>query len=292
MSEVNWAYSMAISIDPGLVRRVRADVQVLNRSAAFDVFPRPYSLRDALGAAVPKGPRRHATTRTLTPATARMFTTAAVDMWLRGVHSFLTSAALTSVSPIWASVSGYYSSHYCIRGLAHLLGFFRLYSMSRTARLIPGAGPFSCDLTGNAGREHDIYWHVVKADVHFAADVLFPVSNSEVDHRDWANYADFLPRFAPFRPLDKAALKVRIEKISEIPFASPPTPSPKEGGIPDVDNVQVVAYHRVVRFREFLDTILVGKNRFWEVHRNPSWAMEFMDFQLTEGRTLHSEFTV
>lgn len=282
---------MAISIDLDLLRRVRADVQLLNGVAALDAFPRPHSLRDALSTVVPKGSRKHTTAQTLRPETAKMFTSAAVDMWLRGVHSFLVSAALTSVSPIWSSVSGYYSSHYCVRGLAHLLGFFRLYSIGRTARLVPAAGHLSCDFAGKAGREHDIYWDVVKADAHFTGDLLFPASNSEVDHRDWANYADHLPRFLPFRPLDKEALKIRIEKISEIPFASPPTPSPKVGGIPDVDNVQVVAYHRVVRFREFLDSILVGKNRFWDVHRNPSWAIEFMDFQLTEGRTLHSEFT-
>jgi hypothetical protein len=167
-----------------------------------------------------------------------------------------------------------------------------MFSINRTARLIPGAGHFGCDFSAKAGREHDIYWELVKGDTHFAGDSLFPVGNSEVGHRDWANYADHLPRFVPFRPLDAEALKIRIQKISEIPFASPPTPTPKEDKIPDVDNVQVVAYHRVVRFREFLDAILVGKNRFWEVHRNPSWAIKFMDFQLTEGRTLHSEFTV
>jgi len=283
---------MATSIDPDLLRRLRADIRLLNHGAAMDVFPRPYSLRDALNAVMPKGSGKHATARNLTPNTAKMFTTAAVDMWLRGVHSFLISAALTSVSPIWASVSGYYSSHYCIRAVAHLLGFFRLFSVRKTARLVLTAGRFNCDFSGKSGREHEIYWEVVKADAHFATDVLIPTSNSEVEHRDWANYADHLPRFPVFRPLDKETLKIRIKKISEIPFASPPTPSVKEGGIPDVDNVQVVAYHRVVRFREFLDAILVGRNRFWDVHRNPSWAIEFMDFQLVEGRTLHSEFTV
>ncbi len=283
---------MGVNIDSDLLERVRADVRLLNQDAALDVFPEPHSLRDALNAVQPKGTKKHAPARNLTPETAKMFTTAAVDMWLRGVHSFLISGSLTTVSPIWASVTGYYSSHYCVRALAHLLGFFRLFSTKRMARLLPAAGRYSCDFSGKTGREHDIYWGIVKSDPHFASDALFPASNLDVDHRDWANYADHLPRFVPFRPLDKEALKIRIERISEIPFASPPTPSPKEGGIPDVDNVQVLAYHRVVRFREFVDGILVGKNRFWDVHRNPSWAMEFMDFQLTEGRTLHSEFTI
>lgn len=226
-----------------------------------------------------------------------MFATAAVDMWLRAVHSFLVSASLTSVSPIWASGSGYYSSHYAVRALAHLLGFFQLYTQKRIAQLQIRDGNYVCTFQPKTvnDREHRFYWKTVKRDQHFAGDPFFTdndaaVDVSDVGHRDWANYKDHLPQFPMFRPLDEVALKTRVERISSIEITAPPIP--RISRYPDLENVQVVAYHRVVRFRDLVDAILGGTNRFWRVHRTPPWVSKFTDFQVTEPATLRSRFTL
>jgi len=227
-----------------------------------------------------------------------MFTTAAVDIWMRSVHSFLVSASLTEVSPIWASVAGYYSSHYAVRALAHLLGFFQLFSRKRIARLELGGGNYVCTFNPKkAGeREHRIYWQIVKDDRHFSADPFFTeynpaIDESDVAHRDRANYADHLsPMFPIFRPLNAETLRSRIDRISEIPFTSPPIP--RVSRYPDVESVQIIAYHRLVRFRDLVDSVVGNGNRFWNVHRNPTWARDYMDFQLTEELELRSQFTL
>jgi hypothetical protein len=93
-----------------------------------------------------------------------------------------------------------------------------------------------------------------------------------------------------FRPLDVAALRARIDRISEIEFKS--APIPRVSRYPDIDAVQVVAYHRLVRFRDLIDAVVGNGNRFWNVHRNPAWARDFMDFQLTEEASVSSQFTL
>jgi len=224
---------------------------------------------------------------------AAMFTTAAVEIWMRAVHSFLISASLTGASPIWASAAGYYSSHYSVRAFAHLLGYFQLYRRKRIARLELHAGKFVCyfDPKQATDREHRFYWKVVKQDQHFAADPLFTENDPEVDasdvgHRDRANYADHVCQLPKFRPLDVGSLRERVQFISDITFTVPPLP--KRSKFPDVEGVQVVAYHRVVRFRQFLDAVLGGGNRFWTVHRSPSWTDGMIDFQLADQATLSS----
>jgi hypothetical protein len=174
-------------------------------------------------------------------------------------------------------------------------------------RLQLKTGRYVCSCHRKKGREHQIYWNTVKTDQHFAADPFFaqkkpqdakrhenpkdpkPQDNLEVDHRDWAQYIDHLPQLPAFKPLDKEALKGRINRISDIPFDAPPIP--QIGKDLDVDSVQVIAYHRLVRVRAFLDAALGDDNAFWNAYRNPPSTIEFMDFQLTEGRTLHSKFT-
>ncbi|MFY9909571.1 MAG: hypothetical protein WCF22_24730 [Candidatus Sulfotelmatobacter sp.] len=267
----------------------------LNQDAAAHAFPAPGSLSAALDKASPPGlvgdvaPGK-------TPVIARMFTTAAVDVWMRGVHSFLISASLTNVSPIWASASGYYSSHYSVRAIAHLLGFFQLFTKKKIVRLEFQSGRFVCSFGAKTthDREHRFYWKVVKASPLFAGDPFFTVNpamdESDVGHRDRANYADHLSGFPMFRPLNAADVRARIERISEIEFQAPPIP--RVSLYPDLESVQIVAYHRLVRFRNLVDTVVGTENRFWKVQRNPPWARDFMDFQLTEEATLSSEFTV
>jgi hypothetical protein len=278
-----------VKIDPDLRVHLTTAFTPLRNQVPVYPFPASASLSHSLGKAIsPKSKGRFS--KNVEPAVAQMFATAAVNMWMRAVHSFLISASLTNVSPIWASVAGYYSSHYSVRAVAHLLGSFRLFTGRRLIRLQFVAGRHVCSFDPKPGREHEIYWVIVKDDDHFRTDPFFTQGNPEVAHRDWAQYIDHLPQFPAFKPLDKEALKVRINKISDIPFDAPPIPQVSK--YPDVDSVQVIAYHRLVRFRAFVDAVLGGDNAFWKVYRNPNWAIEFMDFQLAEGQTLHSEFTL
>jgi hypothetical protein len=277
-----------VKIDSALRVHLTTAFAPLKNQAPVYPFPASASLSQSLSKTIPPK-SKGLTTKTVQPAVAQMFATAAVNMWMRAVHSFLVSASLTNVSPIWASVAGYYSSHYSVRALAHLLGSFRLFTGRRLVRLELRAGRYVCTFDPKTGREHQIYWAIVKDDQHFRTDPFFTQGNPEVAHRDWAQYIDHLPQFPPFEPLDKEALRTRIDKISDIPFDTPPIP--QVGKDLDVDSVQVIAYHRLVRFRAFVDAILGGDNAFWKVYRSPAWTIEFMDFQLTEGQTLHSEFT-
>jgi hypothetical protein len=284
-----------MKIDAALQTHVREAFAPLNNEPAVGAFPPPGSLLTTLDKANPSG-----TTGVVpiakTPLIAKMFTTAAVDMWMRSVHSFLISASLTNVSPIWASATGYYSSHFAVRSIAHLLGFFQLFSRKRIIRLEYQNGRFVCsfDSKTTRDREHRFYWKIVKTSPLFAGDPFFTQNvsgdESDVAHRDRANYADHLSAFPMFRPLDAATVKNRIEKISDIEIFAPPIP--RVSLYPDIESVQVIAYHRLIRFRELVDTIVGTENRFWRVYRDPTWARDFMDFQVTEVATLRSEFTL
>lgn len=283
-------------IDPVLRTRISACFQPLNNLAAVHAFPKPASLASALsGMVLRMSPG--AGSANVPPKIALMFTTAAVNIWMRGVHSFLISTSLTGVSPVWASVAGYYSSHYSVRAIAHLLGFFQLFSAKRIVHLQLQSGRYVCNFNPKkAGdREHRVYWQIVKSDPHFSSDPFFTEYNpaldeSDVAHRDRANYTDHLTQFPIFQPLKAEDVKDRVNRISEIEFTSPPIP--RVSRYPDVESVQIIAYHRLVRFRDLVDAILGDENRFWNVHRTPAWARSFMDFQLTDQATLESQFTV
>jgi hypothetical protein len=275
-----------MTIDQALRTRLEALFSPLRTKAAAKAFPPCGELKNQLESALPQN-ATGARTVTIAPKVAILFATAAVEMWLRGVHSFLVSTSSVDISPIWSSVSGYYASHYSVRAFAHLLGYFQLFKRKRIVRLQLEQGKHLCSFDRrNAGhREHSFYWRVVKQDPHFSSDPLFTGNYvdqgpSDVAHRDHANYADHLCAFPTFKPLEAEAIKVRIRRISEIEFNAPPIPS--SANFPDLESVQVVAYHRIVRFRRFLDDILSAKNRFWAVHREPGWAAGFIDFQLTE----------
>src|SRR4051794_35477122 len=71
----------------------------LNSVAAAKAFPKLRALTDNLDNLVPDAPIDEIR---VSPRTAELFATASVDIWLRAVHSFLVSASLTNISPIWA----------------------------------------------------------------------------------------------------------------------------------------------------------------------------------------------
>lgn len=274
-----------MSIDESVQEQLRAIFAPLNTVGATKAFPAPSTLSKSLAEILPKdGSIR----KNIDQKVASYFSTAGVDMWLRGIHSFLISAALSDVSPIWASVSGYYSSHYVVRGLAHLFGHFQLFRRKRIVELRWEKPRYVCVFkTKDAGdAEHKLYWKLIKQNVLFKGDDMFTENKpddeeSDIRHRNHANYADHLALYPTFSPLDETALKDRISYISKIVLDA--APLPRLSRFPDVEYVQLVAYHRIVRFRRLLDEVLGSKNRFWNFHRNPSFANDYMDFQITES---------
>jgi hypothetical protein len=260
----------------------------LNTVAASKAFPQARALTEDLNARIPDAGTGEIH---VPPRTAELFATASVDIWLRAVHSFLVSVSLTKASPIWAAVSGYYSSHYSVRAFAHLLGFFLLFAEKKVVRWNFQSGRHVCSFSKKGGhdREHKLYWDRVKEDEHFEADPIFTryapnAEVSDVRHRDRANYSDHLNVYPAFRALDRAELKQRVAMISQIEFQDPPIPD--IGCFVDLESVQIVAYHRMVKYRQFVDQALGGENRFWNVHRNPNFASDVINFQLVESRGL------
>lgn len=277
-------------IDQTLQQRLAATFQPLNGAAAANSFPPPEALSKALEALLTK--HAQLTSVNVDASIAQMIGTASVDMWLRAVHSFLVSAALTQTSPIWASVSGYYSSHYSVRALAHLLGYFQLFKKKRIAQFTLQAGKSRCTfIKKNAGDgEHSIYWRLVKSDTHFQNNPLFTknetIDPSDGNHRNLANYGDHIFQYPSFQALNEEQVKARIDFISKISLTAPPIPA--RSRFPEVESVQVVAYHRLVTFRRFLDEAIGTGNRFWKVHRDPAWARNFTNLQLVEQDGLSS----
>jgi hypothetical protein len=220
---------------------------------------------------------------------ARLFASAAVEMWHRAVHSFVVSAGLTNTSPVWAAVAGYYASHYAMRAYAHLLGRHVLYRCSRVVVLGIQNGGYYCKLErkGADDREHRVYRKVVHGSVLFGADPFLNLENdagprSDVGHRTKANYIDHIGNFTRFEALDIEAVLARIQQLAEIELSQLPVPD--ADSFPDNDSVQLVAYHRIVRFRKYLDQLLGNNNRYWNVHRQPVWCRGLVDFQVTEPR--------
>jgi hypothetical protein len=218
----------------------------------------------------------------------QLFATASVEMWQRAVHSFLISASLTRASPIWSSVAGYYSSHYSIRALAHLLGYFQLRRRHLTVKLDVAAKQLVCHVSRGKTREHQFYWETVEAEPPFSGDPLFTPNKEETEsdarHRIAANYFDHVDNYPQFEVLDEAYLKARIEHIAAIEVLDPPIP--RASHFPDLENVQIVALHRLVRYRTFVDDSLGKSNRFWTSNRNPDWCPTYLPFNVNTSQAL------
>jgi hypothetical protein len=256
----------------------------LNVASVAHSFPRITHLSATL---LRLFPNREDLEVTLAPQDAKYFATASVEAWHRAVHSFLISCSLTSASPIWASVSGYYASHYSVRALAHLLGYFLLYDRKLVICMSLDGGAHHCSAVrrGGGDGEHKFYWRIVKQSACFATDPLFtqnPESGdvSDAGHRNRANYSDHVCVYPQFVPLSVDEISNRIERIASIEMTVPPIPD--RGSFPDLESVQIVAYHRIVRYRKILDEILGGSNRFWTVQRNPPFANPYCDYQVNE----------
>jgi hypothetical protein len=256
----------------------------LDKQSAADAFPAPGALSTFLTSHC--APFTQPTVAAK-PGDLTLFATAAVEMWLRAVHSFLISASLTQASPIWSSVSGYYSSHYSIRALAHLFGLFHLHKMKRLVQLAShGKGwVLQIDKKNAGDREHKLYWKYLSDHPELSSDPFFYPNRedkpeSDGSHRNKANYADHLYRFPVFKPLDEEYLARRIQRIAEIEFSDVPIPSADR--FPDIESVQIVAYHRFVKFRRLVDETVGPTNRFWKIQRTPSWIPKTLTFEVVD----------
>lgn len=267
-------------MDKELSKRVQIMFADLNSQSAASSFPAPGTLSEMLSKHV--DPSSSTKTVAATRKIRTCFATAAVEMWHRAVHSFLISASLTEASPVWASVAGYYSSHYSIRAFAHLFGVFQLRKGRRIASLDGGGGYVVLEKKHADDREHKFYWKFVSEQLD--DPFFYPNLEDQLDggHRNKANYSDHICRYPVFQVLNAEFLRNRVEKIATIPFSSVPVPRADPDHFPDTANVQIVAYHRLVKFRRFLDEALSGGNRFWQVHRNPSWCPDTMNFSVVD----------
>lgn len=176
-------------------------------------------------------------------------------------------------------------------GYAHLLGRYVLYGHKKVASLFIDKGKFYCEFTGKgaAEREHKAYWKFVRTSLPFGNDPFFTVDNqampvSDQAHRTCANYFDHIGGFTAFRALTLVETVDRIERIGAVSVSALPVPDADD--YPDLQSVQIMAYHRIVRFRQFLDDLLGAKYKFWNVHRNPQWCNHVVDFQVTEPNFL------
>jgi hypothetical protein len=270
-------------------QRIVAMFGSLSAASAPLGFPLPGTLSQSLSSKIANA--RNARNRTFAAdrAIAQCYASASIEMWHRAVHSFVVSVGLWATSNIWASVSGYYASHYVMRAYAHLLGFFLLYTQRELVELKLSGGRFHCELTSKqtSDKEHKVYWNIVRSSATFGSD---PFLNPEADktctaessHRNKANYWDHVNDITTFDALTLQLMEERVQRISEIEHLT--VPIPDAGKYADLDNVHAIAYHRIVGFRKFLDDILGTSNRFWNAHRNPSWCRNLVTFQVTPPR--------
>jgi hypothetical protein len=220
-----------------------------------------------------------------------MLATAGVEMWHRAIHSFICSVAMTEDSPLWASISGYYSSHFVMRAFAHSLGIFKSFSQRTSVQVVVQGKQFVCSELADKGGEHAFYWKAVKGHSYLLSNPLFrenherEIANredkSDVVHRNFANYADHLDSFRTPKLSSIEAISERIDKISRIRRHSITAPTPQRDRFPDIGNVQILAFQRIVAFHDFLDA-RVANNRFWRAHRRPSWCKDIMLYQVED----------
>lgn len=218
---------------------------------------------------------------------AHILATASVEMWHRSIHSFLWAIALTDRSPLWASITGYYASHFVMRAFAYSMGIFKSFCLHKAIQITLQSG--HCVATVLEGKkyqkgEHSFYWMAVKDHPNLNSNPLFrdnyerdPKSDSA--HRTYANYMDHINSFVPLDLLERDHIKETVERISRIRVNSITNTAIELGVYPDVKTVQILAYQRIIAYRDFFDQKL-SDNRFWQAHRTPNWCRDTMLYQV------------
>lgn len=253
----------------------------LDKPSAKMDFPKPGTLSrrfkeilDEGGTAAPTLSHQHSS----------MLASAGVEMWHRAIHSFLWSLALTENSPLWASVSGYYASHFVMRAFSHSMGIFKSFTHRKVIQVLMDGGHFVCSLLEYKDGEHAFYWKAVKGHPKLLSNPLFRENSernpkSDSSHRTFANYTDHVNSFLTMKFPALNDVAESVEKISRIRLHSVTEPSRDD--YPDLQNVQILAFQRIIAFHDFLDE-RVPKNRFWRAHRKPSWCKDVMVFQVED----------
>lgn len=251
----------------------------LDKPSAKMDFPKPGTLSRHFNELVETAGN---TVPTLSHQHCPMLASAGVEMWHRSIHSFLWSLALTDGSPLWSSVSGYYASHFAMRAFAHSMGIFKSFTQKKVIQVVIKNGSFVCSLSSSKLGEHAFYWNAVKGKL--IDNPLFHDNNerdmkSDSAHRTFANYTDHVDSFSSMKFPALETVAESVEKISRIRLHS--VTSPSRDDFPDLQNVQILAFQRIVAFHDFLEA-RVPKNRFWRAHRRPSWCNEVMVYQVED----------
>src|SRR5712692_153400 len=141
----------------------------LHRPSASLDFPAPGTLSDEFNVLIESG----AASLVLSHNKSQMLASGSVEMWHRAIHSFLWSVTLTETSPLWASVSGYYASHYVMRAFAHSMGIFKSFTNRGAIQIEMVGGQFVLSRFTSRKGEHAFYWNAVKGYPRFATNPLF-----------------------------------------------------------------------------------------------------------------------
>lgn len=254
----------------------------LDKAGASLDFPARGALSKELNILIKSG----AASLVLSHNKSKMLATCGVEMWHRAIHSFLLSVTLTETSHLWASVSGYYASHYVMRAFAHSMGIFKLFTSRAALQIEMIGGQFVISNFTSPKGEHAFYWNAVKGYPRLATNPLFYENNerdkdSDAAHRTFANYTDHLDSFAPMKCADLGWVIEKVEKISHFRLGSS-VKKPSRDEYPDLQDVQILAFQRIVAFSDFLDE-RIPTNRFWRAHRRPAWCKNLMLFQIEDS---------
>lgn len=254
----------------------------LDRASASLAFPEPGTLSNELNVLIDSG----RASLVLSHKKSQMLASSSVEMWHRAIHSFVWSVTLTPTSPLWASVSGYYASHYVMRAFAHSMGIFKSFTARKAIQVEMVGAQFvlSC-FTSDKG-EHPFYWNAVKGYGRFASNPLFYENHvrdmdSDSAHRTFANYTDHVNSFQAVRCPTLKWVMEYIEKISHFRLGSS-VKKPSRDEYPDLQDVQILAFQRIVAFTDFLDE-RIPTNKFWRAHRRPTWCKDVMLFQIEDS---------
>lgn len=264
----------------------RAITTLLHHSPQKGGEPRPASLSDLLNSA-------HASRRgevaEFKLREASLFATAAIEMYERAIHSLLVSLYVQDTSPLWASVAGYYSSHYVARALCHLHGRYLLYRKGLTADVKSVSKKVAVRFqTTKYRKEHDFYWRA--ASEVDSTGWWKPNINEEQHHRHFANYQDHIGCFTEIRPFEpksfdgqlvsvESAVTERLAgRVNELVNTTPRA----QIRYADFVTVQCLARRRIAAFRDHLDGLVGVSTNYWASHRAPEWCSRVMSYDHKE----------